>query len=506
MQEVVVRGFSGFVTSDFALHSLTAATWIVSSVVGGLSKLAIAKVLDLWGRPQGMAIMLLIWVLGFVMMAACKNVTTFAAAQVFSTVGSQGVSYCLTVFISDTTRLRNRGLMLAYATSPYIITTWLGGPINEAYLEGAGWRWGFGTWAIVTPFVVGPLIAIFALNQHKAEKAGIIEKRKPQFSLQVLKQLVIDFDLFGLLLLAGGLGLLLVPLSIYSYQAKGWESPMIICMLVFGVVLLGLFAAYEAWFAPVNFIPLHLLGDRTVFMAGLMMFFVFFNSACWGTYFYSMLLAVWDMSVTNATYISNIYRVGSCLASIFIGYLIRMTGRFKWVATYYAVPLMILGVGLMMHFREANQSIGYVAMTQIFVAFAGGPIVIAAEMAMMAPLGHQHIAAILAILDLFGSVGYAVGAAVSGAIWTGTFRDALVKYLPADAPVDYIYSSLYVQIEYAVGSPIRNGIALAYGESQRYMLAGGVAAMGLAWACCWCWRDIKVNTKEMDEQTKGNVV
>lgn len=87
LQEVVVRAFTPFVTSAFALHSLLAATYIFSSIIAGLVKLPLAKILDLWGRPQGMTLMLVLWVVGFIMMAACNGVEMFAAAQVFSTVG-----------------------------------------------------------------------------------------------------------------------------------------------------------------------------------------------------------------------------------------------------------------------------------------------------------------------------------------------------------------------------------------------------------------------------------
>ena len=87
IQEVVVRSLTPYVTSSFSLHSLTAATNIISSIIGGLSKIPIAKILDTWGRPQGLSLCLLLWVVGFVMMAACNNVETFAAAQVFSAVG-----------------------------------------------------------------------------------------------------------------------------------------------------------------------------------------------------------------------------------------------------------------------------------------------------------------------------------------------------------------------------------------------------------------------------------
>jgi hypothetical protein len=59
----------------------------MSSIIGGLVQLPLAKVLDIWGRPQGYALMVFFLTMGLVMMASCKNVETYAAAQVFYWVG-----------------------------------------------------------------------------------------------------------------------------------------------------------------------------------------------------------------------------------------------------------------------------------------------------------------------------------------------------------------------------------------------------------------------------------
>jgi hypothetical protein len=59
----------------------------MSSIIGGLVQLPLAKILDIWGRPQGYALMAFSLTMGLVMMAACKNVETYAAAQVFYWVG-----------------------------------------------------------------------------------------------------------------------------------------------------------------------------------------------------------------------------------------------------------------------------------------------------------------------------------------------------------------------------------------------------------------------------------
>lgn len=328
---------------------------------------------------------------------------------------SQGVSYCVTVFIADTSSLKNRALMLAFATCPYIITTPISGFIGKRIYSDAGWRWGFGLWVIVMPIIVLPLCFVF-WNQRKARRQGVLESSNTKITARSVYNYLVEIDIVGLLLLAGGWALFLLPFSLFSYQPQQWRAPIIICSLIFGALLLIGFIIWEKFFAPVTFIPYKLLMDRTVSFGGLMFTFVFANSAIWGSYFTSMLLAVWDMGFDQTTWINNIYRIGSCFASIILGVLMRFTGRFKWVATFYGIPLMLLGVGLMLKFRQANEKIGYVITTQIFVAFAGGPIVVAGEMAMMAPSDHQHIAVIIAILDLFANIGSAIGSTISSAI------------------------------------------------------------------------------------------
>ncbi|KLO87730.1 major facilitator MirA [Fusarium fujikuroi] len=505
LQEVVVRVLTPFVTSTFQTHSLTATMNVVSGIVGGLVKIPLAKILDTWGRPQGMTFMLVLWVLGFVLMAACKNVTTYAAALVFYTVGAQGLSYCVTVFVSDTTSLKNRSLMLSFASSPYIFTTWSGGPIAAAALSGAGWRWGLGVWAIVTPAVVLPFCGIFFWNQHKAKRLGLIEDAVTlgDLSLPSIWKYCIDVDLLGIFILAAGMTLFLLPMNIYSMQEDGWKSPMIISMIIIGGLLIIAFVFYERFLAPVTFIPYDLLVDRNMLFGGTMFLFLFFSSGVWQSYFSSMIMVVWNQGVANTTYINNIYRTGSSVFAIIIGLLIRWTGRYKPFALYFFMPLMMLGVGLMIHFRQPDQDIGYIVMTQIFVAFAGGPVVECGQMCMMAVADHQHIAVSLAVLSLFGSVGGAIGSTVSAAIWTGTFKKALERHVPKTVNVEMVYSSLYAQLSYPPGTPERLGIAKAYGDAQRIMcitsvgvLAGGLLSIGL-------WRNLNVNTIK---QTRGNII
>ncbi|KAK5168006.1 uncharacterized protein LTR77_006573 [Saxophila tyrrhenica] len=276
MQQGMTSSLTPYVTSSFQAHSLTAATGIMSSLIGGLVQLPLAKILDIWGRPQGFAVMVLCLTIGLIMMAGCNNVETYAAAQVFYWVGYNGTGYALSIFVADTSSLKNRGLMFAFISSPYIATTWIGGPIAKSFLKGAGFRWGFGTFAIVEPLVTVPLFVLFVRNYRKAKKAGLITPRNSgRTAWQSFKYYAIEFDVIGLLLIVSGLALFLLPFSLYSYQSEGWQSPMIICMIVFGGLLLIGFGFYERFLAPKTFIPFGLLTDRTVLGAYILSAIIF---------------------------------------------------------------------------------------------------------------------------------------------------------------------------------------------------------------------------------------
>jgi hypothetical protein len=53
-----------YVTSAFKEHGLTAVTDIVANVVGGVSKLPLARFIDVVGRPQGFMLCVAFLVLG----------------------------------------------------------------------------------------------------------------------------------------------------------------------------------------------------------------------------------------------------------------------------------------------------------------------------------------------------------------------------------------------------------------------------------------------------------
>ncbi|KAG5972100.1 hypothetical protein E4U55_000907 [Claviceps digitariae] len=506
LQQATTGNLTPYVTSAFRRHSLTPTVNIMSNIIGGVFKLTLAKVLDVFGRPQGYLLSIVLTTLGLIMMAACRNVETYAAAQVFYWVGFNGLGYCLSIFVADTSSLQNRGLMFAFTTSPYIITTWISGPLAQGILEGPGFRWGFGIFALVTPCITLPLYVLFMQNYHKAKEQGLIATRKTNLtSWQTLVHYAREFDLVGLVLVSLGLALFLLPFSIYTRQADGWRSPLIISLTVTGPLLLCAFAIWETFHAPVQFLPYALLTDRTVVGACALAAVSFISFYIWNSYFRSFLQVVNGLSVAQASYIGSIYSMGSCFSAIFVGLLIRKTGRYKRLSLYFGVPVIVLGVWSMSSSLRPDTHVGFIVMCQVLIACSGGTLVITQQTAAMAAASHQYLAVVLAVDSLFSAIGAAIGLTVSGTIWQAVFPQKLKEYLPQSALGNFteIYGQLDVQLSYPIGSPTRAAIQRAYGDGQRAMLVASTAVLLLSFVAVGLWRDVNIKNVK---QVRGNVI
>lgn len=183
--------------------------------------------------------------------------------------------------------------------------------------------------------------------------------------------------------------------------------------------------------------------------------------------------------------------------------LIQKTGKFKWLGLS-SIPFAALGTGLLVYFRHPGSVIGYLVMCQIFNGVSGAIVSLTTQMAVMAEVGHNDVAVVLALHGVFGSLGAAIGLAVSGAIWTNTLPDALYKHLPESHKDQYmaIYASIEEQLNYEWGSPVRDAIVTAYGDTQRVLAIAGASFMPLMFVSILVWKNRDVRKME---QTKGTV-
>ncbi|GAQ04122.1 siderophore iron transporter mirB [Aspergillus lentulus] len=479
---------------------------ILSTIIGGVLQLPIAKILNLWGRAEGFLVFVGVLILGIIVIASCNGPNGFAAGYTLYWIGYTAVNFILVVFVADASGLRNRAFAYAFIGTPTICTAFVGPLAAQAFNTHSTWRWAYGCFAIIIFFTFVPLALVFKFYQRKAEKTGVfVRDRSGRTPLQSFLHYFHEFDIIGAFLLMAAFVLFLLPFSLETYGFSGYSSATFISMVIIGVLLFPVFALWERFFATTAFIKWELFKNRTMLGACILSAVIFLNYYTWDQYFYYYLQVVYNLDTANTGYMAQIYGVGSTIWAVLFGIWIRQTKHFKKTCLYFGAPLMLLGAGLMIHFRGTESKIGYLVMCQIFIAFGGGTLVIGDEMAVMAAADRDGIPMMIAMISLAGSFGGAIGYAVAVAIYSNTFPQALLRGLPDDMKADY--ANIYLggstaQVMYPPGSGARNAINHAWTQSQKYECITATAIVVLAFPAIAMWKDYNVDRK----QVKGTVI
>lgn len=82
--------------------------------------------------------------------------------------------------MADTSSLKNRAILFAFSTTPYIATTFAGPAIAQDFYLYSNFRWAFGAFAIITPVIMSPILAILFMNQREAKKQGLLVLEKSE--------------------------------------------------------------------------------------------------------------------------------------------------------------------------------------------------------------------------------------------------------------------------------------------------------------------------------------
>ncbi|KAL5342240.1 major facilitator superfamily domain-containing protein [Aspergillus crustosus] len=510
LQNSIDATLNPFITSSFGRHGLLNVGSILSSIVGGVAPLALAKVIDIWGRVEGFVVMIVICVIGMIIKATCSTVQQYVAAHVLYWAGHIGLIYIMEVIISDMTSLKNRMILLGINGTPRIASTFAGPAIAELFYNNLNFRWAFGAFAIILVAVCTPALVLMIIMSQKAKKQGLIQPRARSGRAwhQSIKYYFIEFDVAGILIITAALALLLLPFSLVAYAPDSWRTGYIIAMLVLGVILFPAFYLYEAFIAPVQFLPFRYLKQGTIIGSALLYGIMFLSTFCWNSYYGSYLQVVHRQPMTDANYILNAYSLTSTVFAPLIGALMSYTGDFKWTA-YTGVPIMLIGTAIIIPLRNPGTNPGVLAFTQILVGLGSGIFTTCSSLAIMAPVTHQYIAVTNALGGLFGGVGSAVGIAIAGALWNNLLPIELLKRLPIDQKINYrtIFGDIELQMSFADGTPEREAIVGAYSHVMRLMVITGACFMPLCLISIVVWKNINVKKieEERGKQTKGMV-
>lgn len=194
-------------------------------------------------------------------------------------------------------------------------------------------------------------------------------------------------------------------------------------------------------------------------------------------YLYSYLQVVQGYDVATAGRVTQTFAFTSTIAAFVVSILIKYTKRYRKFVTLGCV-VYISGLLLMMLYRQEGSSPAQILGTQIIVGAGGGLLNVPVQLGVQASASHQEVAAATAMFLTSMEMGGAVGAAISGAVWTHTIPRRLLRYLPEESrgEAGEIFGKLTKALSYPLGSPTRIAINRAYQETMNKLLVLAVIA------------------------------
>jgi hypothetical protein len=223
-------------------------------------------------------------------------------------------------------------------------------------------------------------------------------------------------------------------------------------------------------------------------------------------YFSSYLLVVQGTSVTAAGHITQTFSFTSTIASIIISFVIKYTAHYKYFITLGAC-VYLLGMGLLIRYRQEGVGVGTLVGCQIAVGMGGGLLNVPAQLGVQAAVSHQQVAAATALFLTITEVGGAVGAAISGAVWTRYVPIKLAQYAPPSIQnqTTTIFGTLVVSAaNYPQGSPERIAINRAVQETMTILLTIAVCMCVPILFLSLGMKNFKLD--KMDQGVKGKVI
>ncbi|KAL2061983.1 hypothetical protein VTL71DRAFT_7361 [Oculimacula yallundae] len=314
----------------YSLKSAAGYAWIGTaySLATAVTVPVWAKVSDIWGRKPLLLAAIGIFFVGSLLCGTAKTMIWLILARALQGIGGGGISILVSICISDSFSLRERPVYFGIIGMTWAFASAIGPLLGGILTTKASWQWCF--YINLPPTALSALIVVLKLKVHTP---------KTKFSEGIKR-----IDWVGSFLMIAGAVLFLLGLQMAGIDHP-WDSAIILCLLIFGILLCVAFFLWEWRFAKYPLMPLRVLKGRTSISA---LGVCCFHSMCLvgGAYF----LPLYLQGVLGASpLMSGVYllpfTLSLSLSNIITGLCIRRTGKYMLFMRLGTI-IMTLGFGL----------------------------------------------------------------------------------------------------------------------------------------------------------------
>ncbi|TVY88286.1 MFS-type transporter [Lachnellula willkommii] len=314
-------------------------SWVGSSYLVTQSALAPlwGKVSDIFGRKPILLLANFVFFIGSLICAVANSIAMLIAGRAIQGAGAGGVLLIVTILIGDLVSPRQRGLYFGILGGVYAIAISSGPLIGGALAENIGWRWCF---YINLPFQgIAFALLVFFLHVHDPRTETI--------------KGIMAVDWLGSIAITGSVLMLLLGLQ-YGGEMYPWSSAIVVCLIIFGVLVCGIFVGIEWKLARYPVLPLRVFTTLPIialFVVDLTHGFLLYGTAYFVPFYFQVVLgatpidsAVWSLPLA----------IPLALFTIGTGLYMRKTGKYLYMIIA-GMAISTLGTGLLIDFgAETN--------------------------------------------------------------------------------------------------------------------------------------------------------
>ncbi|KAK3716875.1 hypothetical protein LTR37_006225 [Vermiconidia calcicola] len=395
------------------LHSAAGYFWIGAAYLLANAAAAPiwAKCSDIWGRKPALLAAVAVFAASSLIAALSVNMRMLIAARALQGTAGGGLVQLVNITISDLFSMRSRTLYLGLVEVVWALAGGLGPILGGAFTELVSWRWCF---YINLPVCgVTFVVLILFLNVHNP-------RTKLSSGLAAI-------DWFGMFSVLAVTLLLLLGLD-FGGAIFPWSSPKVICLIVFGVLMIGFFLFSEKRLAKYPLMPLGMFKHRSNNAAFAVCFthgMTFIVAEYYlPLYFQSVLQA----SPLRSGVLILPITLSEAAMGILTAFLIYRTGHYREVI-WLGMFLLTLGTGLYIHFDRTSsvaEIVGFELIGGIGAGFLFEPPLIAIQ----ATVSQADTATATASFGFIRNIAMAMSIVIGGVIFQNGMNNR-IPYLEA---------------------------------------------------------------------------
>ncbi|MEU4832469.1 MDR family MFS transporter [Streptosporangium sp. NPDC023615] len=384
------------------LGGLEHMSWVVASyaLAAAVAMPVFGKLGDALGRKSLLLGSIVVFLAASVFCGLAQDIVQLVLARALQGLGAAGLMILSQAVVADLVPPRDRGRFLGPLGSVFGIATVISPLVGGTLTDGAGWRWIF--WLNLPLGIVAFVLAVTSLR---------LPKRRLSAPLDVTGTVLMTVTTTALVLIGTWGGTL-----------YGWASPVILGLVAFTVLGTFLFVLAERRAAD-PLIPLGILADRTVLVAGGLSLVVGAGLFSVVSYVPSYMRMVYSMSATEAGLFLVPLTLGLLATNVGTGFLISRFGRYKIFpiagTALAAVSMLLLG-------SMTTQTPAWaLAVYLVLLGLGVGCFMQVSITAVQIAVPQSSVGTATSTVVFVREIGVTVGAAVIGSVFAARVAAAL---------------------------------------------------------------------------------